>query len=421
MAVLSLTSIRSDIAQSFPDALPQLEQATGEDEAQQIIEQHLSQALDAPGYLTADKVRQFSKIIRFFYPERFLESKLDDITSLFTQVRYLETGFHSLRYEGLTTELKGASKPFLISSKTLKNGECCGIGVYKENRLPNTWSPIRERLSYLVDKKNVPPTFLITTEDGEKASFQLYIEGSEELGTVRAQLSSMSFFSSHIRDLAFSEMRRLNTDPSVANILICPDEQTFKFIDGEDSFPISAERHRISCLFVDDVFRKHLSEPFSAAELSYIEQIDVEAGCALLDQYKLGDGAIKTHRCGLLLLKEVIPFNQKSPDKITLEDLLVIAYISDPHGYSFTHDILGKGYAYGPSTLFSKVLVDKNKTDELIKNKIDAVFTEILDLKKEGGRSLGLPNRDAVYNYYHDKSKALFFSYFRNDDGSELI
>lgn len=422
MSSLMLTSeIRREINKYIPQAQPELEKCIGEDEAQQVIETHISRTLDAPGDITRKKVQSLQKIVDFFYPQKFLESTLNDISSIFTQIHQLNAALDLMESEGIEfPTLEGITNPLLILDPNNEK-QSAPLGVFKKINKKNSNEIIREKVSYLVDKVNVPPTFIINSFELGRGSFQMYINGSRTINAVRSRLSRVSFFSSHIRALAISEIRRVNNDPSIDNMLICSDGQTFKFIDGSLNLPCRMAPHRISCLFINETFRKHLSAPFSQSEITYIrQQIDIDATHALLKQHGIQEEAIRIHRCALSLLKHAVEFNEIAERKMTLEDLLVIVSISDPNGHEFT--LPGSSTlrrCYGENTLFNRIIERKDGDALEIYFITLHVFHTILRMKDPQSRRPKSSDEAAVYDYYHDKSKALFFSYLRNANGTD--
>lgn len=429
MNTLPLTDIRNAVLASFPEALPLLEKATSEDEAQQIIESHLSQGLCAPGVLTKGKVQSYAEVIRYFYPSNFLKAKIDDIWSIFTQVIFVEASyvtndeFASTGNVSKYSFLAGACEPILVKGNVGPDLELIELGVQKGGAISEIFKIddplgviVREKLSYIVDQKNIPPTFIIETSGEGVVSFQLFYKNSTTLYERFSLINQLTFPRSYIRELAFSEIRRLNLDLSLVNIMINSEGTELKFIDGSYAFPKGALPHKISVLFASEVFSQHLPGPFSDSELAYINKINVAETCALLENHQLEKEAIQTYRCALLMLKQVIAFNAHSSNSITLEDLLVMINLSDPNGFSYK--IKKQRSAGGPweeftchingaGTLFGRILEAKNKTDKEISQKIDEIFSMLVNLKTPGSQRPGTLNRGTIHDYYH-KSKNIY-------------
>lgn len=417
----------AQIKRCFPEAW--LDHCETEDDFQQVIEVHLEKALDAPGVLTKEKVQSYAEVVRYFYPRNFLKAKIDDIWSIFTQVIFVEAAYNSLQlhtdkksYSMLASLQWGRFNPTVIKGKVDPDLEPIELGVFKSSLInglfeirSNEEGVVRERLSYLIDKQNVPPTFFLKHNNFNVFSFQLFYRDSTTLFDRLDYIQELSFPRSYIRELAFSEIKKQNSDPSLTNILINNEGRILKLIDNSFAFPKDAFPHKISVLFVSHVFRQHLSGPFSDWELADINKISIEETCALLKNHQLDDGAIKTHRCTLLMLKQVIPFNGRFPNAISLEDLLVIVNLSDPLGFSYPTDIVVDGikqqithYIYGKGSLFSWILQEKDKSDEEICQKIDGIFSKLINLKSPGSQHPGTPNRGAIHDYYH-KNKDIYF------------
>lgn len=422
-------SVTADITRYLPSALFELQECRKADEQQKVIQFHLAEALDDPGDLTKEKVQSFFRIIQSYYPKDFLLSQLKEISSIFTQVIYLNAAFDAIGKVDKPKILEGGTGPLLIQGKLLPELNKVNLGVFKRKFKSATFhidshrkGAIRERLAYLTDKKHVPPTFILDTVRKGMGTFSLFFQNIETLYYIKIEL--LSFPRAYVRDLAFSEIRRMNADAALTNVLLGTDRKTLKFIDAACAFPENPSRHRISVLF-SKVFIGHLSGNYSEEELSEIQKIDVDAVCTLFKKHGLEETAVRTHRCVLLMLKSV-------PAAISLEDLLVITNISNPRGYYFCEDN-DSCYFYGENTLFSYIA--EGKTDEQINARIRTVFNTILYLKspdnprplpeEEPGflRSFcpcffppvrvppGNADEEHVYDYYHAPDKVVFLQY----------
>lgn len=404
MSLMTSVSIQEQFDRYFPGL-------SGE-KTVALFEGRLVEALDAPGALTQEKVAAFAAMVNFFCPGNSL--KADEIDSPFVQVLYLKAAYDEF----------SVSREYRSSSVNVIKGSVCGeqrpLGIYKPEGEGAT-DCIRERLNYLVDKINVPATFILKETKGQ-GSFQLYFEGVR-LGRIRGELS---FSRDYARQLALSEIIRFNTDSHAENLLV-NDKSIVKFVDGSKSFPAGTTLHNLSSLF-QGFFLPHLRGPLTPLERQKIERIDIEASCKQLLAHRLEVEAVKTHRCVLLMLKEAA-----ANGSISLEDLLVITNISHPRGASVKR-LLGVSLFYSPLTLFSHIAKARGEGDGRILQRIQEVFRFVLYVKTPDAPPLDNSCFDSlcgrcfrlicfipeaprirgvyehhVYTYYRNPDKVLFF------------
>lgn len=421
MTVTLTTEIRNQILDCFPEALPELEQCSGKEEELKVLETHLTKALDEPGIVTKEKAADWCDVVHHFCPESFLQAKFDDIHSIFTQVIYLNSALHADDKQ-LESVFQETFMPVLITGKVKWLQESVKLGIFKLRGYPySPWeSMLRERLNYLFGDGHVPPTFIMQYEDEFKrrvGSFQLFFKNKGGgLHAIKNELPSLSFSRDYIRSLAFTEFKRMDVDTSLSNMLISPDCKTLKFIDGSGSFPKATDVHRSTCLFLGNVFRPHLSGPFSPSEISRINAIDIDAVCDRLKRYKLDIEAIQVHRCALLMLKLALRRNEGCTHPITLEDLLVITNISDPRGATHQPYVGKIVYIFGKNTLFAKIARVKDKQDDMITKKIKEVFRLLIKLKLAPLPPPPLPpsytpDQQGIHLYYHSPDSLTYGDY----------
>lgn len=369
-----------------------------------LIEAFIPLAISSQGWATVEKVTAIYYLIQSSLPRETIQREMQNPQSRIKAIVHLFHAFHWTE----TSDLTGLSKPVLIKGSIL--GRVCNLGIFKpvfRNDYYRCSSDgdgrVRERLNYVLTPEVVSPTFQIQLDGLGEGSFQLYLEGHQTLRDFRPYLWKSRFDSKSVRQIAFSQLQKLDVDLGDTNLMVhnTADEHTpylmLKSIDGSYILPAELKGHRSNPLLDDQQFINHLLDPFTPREMALIDKIDLNETALLLRRHGIEESAIEINRCALLMLKTAAKWNTKKAvsERLNWRDLLAIAYISNPVGQDSN---IGKLPA--KETLFYEITQVKEKGDDQIISRIEETFSTIIGIRNDPKVPQSDPTRHELSNHY---------------------